>query len=375
MSESMNRRCLNVRWKLMTTASVLAFGASICGADAADTDQPTLWIELGAQIEQVRGFGDPYLPPFSSEIAADGFTSLRKAGSALGKSFGENAAISFQPENSLWDFSASVRYGRASGGAAKHEQTPFAPHFVSFKTSSGIVHTGTFSPLHKTAKFSETRVKNSESHAIVDFQAGRDFGLGLFSSGGRSEVGFGVRFAQFSSKQVFNVNADPDFYFPLDVFHDAKYHHTYAVTSHAERSFHGLGPSLSWNASAPVIGDINNGGITLDWGLNAALLFGRQKTIGHHQTIGTFYKSNEVQKYHFTSHIHRSGSPDRSHSIIAPNIGGFAGISFLYSSAKVSLGYRADLFFGAIDGGIDTRKTENIGFYGPFATISVGIGD
>ncbi len=39
---------------------------------------------------------------------------------------------------------------------------------------------------------------------------------------------------------------------------------------------------------------------------------------------------------------------------------------------KVSLGYRADFFFGAIDGGIDTRKSETLGFYGPFATSASG---
>jgi hypothetical protein len=28
----------------------------------------------------------------------------------------------------------------------------------------------------------------------------------------------------------------------------------------------------------------------------------------------------------------------------------------------------------AIDGGIDTRKSETLGFYGQFASVSVGIG-
>lgn len=41
---------------------------------------------------------------------------------------------------------------------------------------------------------------------------------------------------------------------------------------------------------------------------------------------------------------------------------------------KLSLGYRADFFFGAIDGGIDARKSETVGFYGPFASIGIGLG-
>jgi hypothetical protein len=42
--------------------------------------------------------------------------------------------------------------------------------------------------------------------------------------------------------------------------------------------------------------------------------------------------------------------------------------------AIVSFGYRADGFFGAIDGGIDTYKSYNRGFFGPYANISIGLG-
>jgi hypothetical protein len=41
----------------------------------------------------------------------------------------------------------------------------------------------------------------------------------------------------------------------------------------------------------------------------------------------------------------------------------------------VSLGYRADFFFNIMDGGIDTRKGEDRAIHGPFAKISVGLGD
>ena len=58
-----------------------------------------------------------------------------------------------------------------------------------------------------------------------------------------------------------------------------------------------------------------------------------------------------------------------------PNLGGFAGLSYRMQDFKVSFGYRADFFFNAIDGGIDTRKEENRGFFGPYASISVGLGD
>jgi hypothetical protein len=57
-----------------------------------------------------------------------------------------------------------------------------------------------------------------------------------------------------------------------------------------------------------------------------------------------------------------------------PNLGGFAGVSLRYPNAKVSFGYKADFFFGAIDGGIDSRHTDNMGFHGPFAMIAIGLG-
>ena len=68
----------------------------------------------------------------------------------------------------------------------------------------------------------------------------------------------------------------------------------------------------------------------------------------------------------------RSGA--RSRSVVVPNVGGFAGISVRYSDAKLSLGYRGDFFFGAMDGGIDARDARNRSFHGPFATVSIGLG-
>jgi iron complex outermembrane receptor protein len=373
MSELMNVQRRNIRWELLTTVSALALLATVCGSSCSsaadqDTDRPTVWIELGAQSEQVSGFGAPFTPPFASEVIADGFASPIQAQRALSQSFGGNASISFQPKNSDWIFSVSALYGRANGHKGTHEQTPGCqPCYFHVGSAGGYLTV-------PGAKFSEPSVDNNESHTILDFQVGRDIGLGLFSSDGKSSFGFGVRFAQFTSKHGLNLNADPDRYFATHNIKYAQFHHTYAVTSHMDRSFRGLGPSISWSASAPVIGKADDGGLSLDWGVNAAVLFGRQKASGHHQTAGTYYKANLVQKYHFSSHIHRSGNPERSRTVIVPDVGGFAGASFNFFNARVSLGYRADFFFGAMDVGIDAHKSATLGFYGPFASIGVGLG-
>jgi hypothetical protein len=127
----------------------------------------------------------------------------------------------------------------------------------------------------------------------------------------------------------------------------------------------------------PFACNSREGELNVDWGFNAAVLFGRQKAETHHQTtqrvhsaMGFFTQPGLATVYQ------RPDTPDhkRSHSATVPNIGGFAGISFKYPHVKVSFGYRADFFFGAVDGGIDTRQTEDRDFYGPFATVSIGLG-
>ena len=141
-------------------------------------------------------------------------------------------------------------------------------------------------------------------------------------------------------------------------------------------NFHGVGPAFSLEASLPVIGNQRTEDVSLDWGVNAAALFGRQKARTHHETRSIkHYKPFNGPDNPVTAYTHpHVYTHTRNRSILAPNIGGFAGLSVRYPNAKVSIGYRADLFFGAMDGGIDTRKSENVSFYGPFATISIGIG-
>jgi hypothetical protein len=49
-------------------------------------------------------------------------------------------------------------------------------------------------------------------------------------------------------------------------------------------------------------------------------------------------------------------------------------LSARYSNARLSFGYRADVFFGAMDAGIDARHSKDAVFHGPFAKISIGLG-
>jgi hypothetical protein len=369
-----------IRWKLLTGASALvlaAHTASVTQARAEDTDRPTVWIELGGQFNTVDAAVEPFAPPFSANRPSN-LDPSQKFEKLARRGFGESGAITLQPEGSNWVFSASVQYGRLSTNNYNLQQTN--PERGN-KYNPGVPGLG----LPLAQRFAQTTAKTSEQHLVLDFAAGKDVGLGLFGKHGTSVVSAGVRFAQFSGQSNIAIKSDPDWQFYYTslagyrIVGGQKFHDN-AATLIAERSFHGVGPSLSWKASAPLAGNPDDGEIVADWGLNGAVLFGRQRAKTHHQsTVRYFKKTQFAPLSYFAVPQTVSGYPvahhdTRSRSVVAPNIGAFAGLSFKYPNAKISVGYRADFFFGPMDGGIDGRKTSDRNFYGPFATISFGFG-
>jgi iron complex outermembrane receptor protein len=398
MSELNTTFRADFRKHLLLTASAVALLASVYEASEAkaseDMTKPVLWIELGGQFEQENGQGDAYLPPFvERNPTAHGFQGTDFHAQSKGDfSNGFQGKLSFEPSNTDWVFSASVIYGRANGtrrgshyskGIPTHHKTLFktytttpygyyrSKHFHCCQTKSN--------PHTHFPAYGNIQSQFSRAHAIIDFQAGKDVGLGLFGGGGSSVISAGVRFAQFNSRSSATIHGEPNktlskvtihtFGYTFSRYNTLPVHH-YAMSFRSTRNFRGVGPSISWNASAPVLGHPQGANISIDWGANAAVLFGRQQASIHHQTTGTYASYRPS----IATHYQHSAIPIRKRTVTIPNLGGFAGLSFHYADAKVSLGYRGDFFFGAIDAGNDTRKTETVGFHGPFATVSVGIG-
>jgi hypothetical protein len=385
MSELINTRQPNFRKQLLTTASALAF-AFVAVEAAASEDRPTVWIELGAQAERLAIDQMPFAPDFVANYAAsDVFQTSPPAMQKLPKyGIGGQAKISISPEFTDLVFSVSARYGRANNGRRLHKETITYVDSVKYQIAPTLYPTPSYP--HPVHNLNDSRATNKESHTILDFQAGKDIGLGMFGRGGSSELSVGVRFAQFSSHSQAQLLARPDvgvkellhfntfggFDVPLIGYH--QFHANADIT----RSFHGIGPSLSWEGSLPVLGKTDGAHLDIDFGVNGAVLFGRQKVRPIHESSGEYYRqtgffrsrsSYRIQTYH-----NAPGNISRSHSVTVPNLGGFLGISMRYPNAKVSFGYRADFFFGAMDGGIDARKTYDRSFHGPFATISLGLG-
>jgi hypothetical protein len=357
----------HTRLQLLGTASALALLVAASTAKAEDTDRPTVWIELGGQLARMDGGEQQFVPPFivKTPRPAPETISPLSVGHPPRHSFDGEGKLTFAPKDTNWVFSAAARFGRST--AAKHLHQQSYPTGDSYRYRYAL-------------PFSDVERKGSESHVVLDFQAGKDVGVGMFGHDSMSVFSLGVRFAQFGSKSNTALKSQPDFHKGYKYIGTAKLtnaflYHDNLATEAATRSFHGIGPSLSWNASAPLAGNVDDGEIAFDWGVNGAVLFGRQKASVHHQTT-QFYKNKGANYAPAPITVYRYTPPDkaRSHSVTVPNIGGFAGLSFKYPNAKLSIGYRADFFFNAMDGGIDTRKTIDRNFYGPFATVSIGLG-
>jgi iron complex outermembrane receptor protein len=368
-----------IRRRLLSTVSALALLGSIfvaSDADAAEADRPLLWIELGGQADNVTGQGDIFAPSF---IAANPNSSVLQSITPLQAQkpalfdLGENGRISFEPKDSDWIFSAGIRYGRSSGSRHVDHQTTG----VHYKYKSGSPRT---SNPFTTANFADTKVDRSEKYEILDFSVGKDVGLGLFGRAASSSLSLGVRFVRFASKESFDIRARPDFHTNILTFGGytipLKYFHTYHATGHASRSFRGVGPTLSWTGSAPFVGDEQEGELAFDWDAAAGLLFGQQRAAVRHHESGHYVKFiNDGPSSYQLVYNHPTTGHIMDRSVTVPNLSGSIGVSYRVQDFKVSLCYRADFFFGAIDAGIDARKSETLGFKGPYASISVGLGD
>jgi hypothetical protein len=393
MSELMNQtsRGGNVRWQTLATVSTIALLTCASARAQSESDErPTVWIEIGGQLDHIDGGGDRLVAPFMLKSPTPG--PFKSEGSPIAAqrparySYGGEGKLTFQPETSDWTFSAAVRYGRSSSKRYVHQQTQ-----VETKFPNPVANYYPQTPYitKYSEKFTDNTTSQSESHMVLDFQAGRDVGLGLFGRETSSVLSVGVRFAQFSSRAQATIYARPDvdfypfglgyFVLPLQKFP------TYFLQANAKRSFHGIGPSLSWNASVPFAGNKRRGELSFDWGIDGAVLFGRQKARISHKTINReFGQKYHVPAptpsylYHTTSYktIYHHTPPDqvRSRSVTVPNVGLTAAVSYRVENFKATLGYRADFFFGAVDSGWDVRRTTDLTFHGPFLNFSLGLG-
>jgi iron complex outermembrane recepter protein len=358
--------------------------------------RPQIWLTLGGDFARLNDDWQKFDPPFVSTLPA-GLTSPLKAEDGPPTSLDWEGKLSYQPKDSDWVLKAGIRYGKSVNNSQMHNSIVetagriILPTFFANRLGIPITVTcaqfaaaedkvgGKFSCPFEAAyhEFLDIHASSSEKHEVLDFTLGKDVGIGLFGKNGKGTLGAGMRIAQFDTHTRSELNSDPHYNFPektLNPFSGGlalKYGHLYNDTTQEKRRFHGIGPEIIWNSNQTVWGDEHDGEVTIDWGLNAAVLFGRQRADIRQNLLGEkFGRSNAVTILYSTN----SPPVRRARNVTVPNIGGYAGLSMRYSNAKVSFGYRADEFFGAIDGGQDVAKKYNRGFFGPYLNLSLGFG-
>src|SRR5580692_6516681 len=116
--------------QLLTSVSVLALAGFVnAGGEAKaadeDSDRPTVWIELGGQLEQVDAPEQQFAPPFilATPRPAPETISPLSISRPPRFSIGGESKISFEPIDTDWVFSATVRYGRSNGDKHLRQQS------------------------------------------------------------------------------------------------------------------------------------------------------------------------------------------------------------------------------------------------------------
>jgi len=370
----------DVRLNLLTTACTLALlTIAATAAKAEDASRPTVWIEAGWHFESLTGNRDVVVPPLDSLAVSKGFSSATKIQNILGRSYGAEGKISFQPRGSEWVFTFAGSQGRVRSGRDIHEEVEVQSQtLIWYHSPDGVMPNANLPVTRTKATYVDQKSEERETHMLLDFAVGKDLGVGLLGNATQSIVNFGVRYAQMNAKANGNTDSIPNAYwenFYTVGFLGKKYQirnfwDQSASTAKHSSDFHGIGPSFSISNSTGLFGTEEEGRLALDWGVNAGLLFGRQRTRVELNAARTYYSGRGINPQ--TVNTLRT---TRTHNVMVPNFGGFASLSYRLTNAKLSAGYRAEFFFGAMDRGLGARHSTTTGFHGPFATISIGLGD
>ena len=132
MSElkSSERGSASINTFLLATASSLVLGGLFCDiAIASDrsADRPTVWVELGGQLERRDGGGSQFLTVFQPALAEHGLLLPTDIQQAPRYSYGGEAKLTLEPQGSDWVFSAAVRYGRSNGSKHRYDEAKIPP--------------------------------------------------------------------------------------------------------------------------------------------------------------------------------------------------------------------------------------------------------
>ncbi|HEY1415428.1 MAG TPA: hypothetical protein VGF42_06040 [Caulobacteraceae bacterium] len=292
-----------VKRRLYWRASAIALIATAGLAGAAHAqDTGGFWLQFAGGINFDSGGGLDTLP--ADTLAGDQRIKPND-------DWDVDAKIGYQPHGSPWSFALGVKYGRTFGRS---------------RDFAGTSAYGSYLKTHATTNV---------SHAIVDFEVGRDVGMGH----GPTTVGLGVRYAHFAG----NTHGSFTTSYPTgEGFFSS------SGTLQINRRTNIVGPRIFVNSSFPI----STSHFAVGWGGDAAVLFGTTSVDG-----SAIFNDGDV-----------AFSGSRSESVTVPNVGAHLSLDYHMpgTPAMISLGYRVDAYFGAMDGGVDVERKVDIiehGFY------------
>lgn len=193
MSEltKLSDKAADLRATLLASVCGAALFAALCASRPAtaadgDADRPVVWIELGGAFTQLNNSQDAYVPPFALLTPRPPFITQSPLDTEKNAavSWDGSTKISFEPSGTDWVFSAAIRYGRNTSNKSLDQRTAERSPTLHYERGYDA--------------YQYVTAKNTESHMILDFSAGKDVGLGRFGSGGSSVVALGVRYVQFN---------------------------------------------------------------------------------------------------------------------------------------------------------------------------------
>jgi len=358
------------------------------GASPNHTGPYPLTVELSGQVQRQKAPYETLAPDLFADFPAPLNTTVSQ-----NRDFdwgdGREVKLTYRPDGSPWMVSGSYGYGRTNTGTTRvHSEIPH-------DRVCALPTTGPFAPFGKAVcepdyslfgqppgryynpfalktprSWSDSDARSKEEHTLVDFNVGRDVGLGRFAS----VVGLGVRYAQLKSDTLVHMSGLPDEYVP-EGWHSKYVHYVrYQGTVEAHREFKGAGPQLNWNAAAPILGNADAGHLNVDWSVTGGVLFGKQTTKVEGQGISQYRSALKYTVNNGTPQYADLGAAPRSKSVSVPVVNLSLGLSYDIQRIKIGAGYRWERYFNALDGGYTERKSEDRTFDGPYFKIAVGFG-
>jgi len=359
------------------------------GANPNHTGPYPLTIEIAGQVQRQDGDYATLRP-----TAFDNFPSAADPTAAQHRKLdwgdGRQLKLTYRPGAS-WKVMADFRYGRANTETARvHSQVIGAkvcglplsiplgrafcdPTYSAYGEPPGTYYSST--AIRAQTVNADSAAYAREEHLTADFAVGKDVGLGL-SGMIQSSVELGLRYARIRSRTEAVMSGIPSEYLPEGWFVKYTHHTRYEATLAADREFAGLGPLLTWNAAASLLGNEDKGRLIADWSIGAGTLFGKQKasTRGHGSTqyFSSFYftGTNIVD----APQPFDIAVPDREKSKTVPVIDLSLGLSYEIQRVKVGAGYRWERYFDALDTGYTENHNSDRTIDGPYFKIAVGFG-